>query len=882
MLLLFCSTANLWATHYRAGEITYKRVSGTTYEITVNTYTDPSSRADRSTGSVIIDWGDNSPSTTAIRKFRVTYATNSSVVKNVYIETHTYGIGSYIISVTDKNRVNGILNINGGLTADIAFCITSGLNVNGSIGFNSSPILRNPPIDKGCKNFVYVHNPEAYDPDGDSLVYDIVAPSQEPGVPVPNYVDPAASDSFKLDARTGRLIWAHPLEKGFYNIAIRIREYRKPEGGIPLLVGQVVRDMQIYIDDCIDSPPVLKDMSDACIWKGNEFHREVTATDPNNFQQIKLYGVSQPFEFNPNPATITPDPGVGVSAVSVDFRWTPVCRNIRYEPFWIGFQVQDNFSIPLSDYKGFFLKVIAPPPTNVQVKQDRNESLQVSWNKEDCGLASKYKVYRRIDSSHWKPDSCFRGIPASTGFKLIKVIDAVANPSDTFYSDDDGGKGLSPLVPYCYRVVSVYPARAENGSVIGGVSSDSYTSAEVCGQIIRNKPIITKASVTTTDALNGAVLISWLRPDTLDTTNYKPPYKLLFKHGSDNATSQIIKEVSYPTFSQIPDSSLVDSGIDTKNKQWFYRIELRATLNGNEVKADQSPIASTIFSKVYSTDNTNMLSWDADIPWTNDSFVVFRKNSVGTFIDIAHTTVKNYSDTGLVNGSTYCYRIESFGAYPSYPLRIDNYSQEICGTPIDTVPPCPPILSVKPPCDDYTHFENLLSWVQQGECDKDVVSYNIYFKHEEKDEFELIATIPANVYTYTDIRDILKKSIAGCYGITAVDSFSNESKYKQIICIDNCPEYRLPNVFTPNGDNTNDLFKPFQYRFIDHISLQIYNRWGDKVFTSNDMNVNWDGKDQKSGAEVSDGIYFYVCEVYEQYLDGLRKRVIKGTVQIIR
>ena len=62
----------------------------------------------------------------------------------------------------------------------------------------------------------------------------------------------------------------------------------------------------------------------------------------------------------------------------------------------------------------------------------------------------------------------------------------------------------------------------------------------------------------------------------------------------------------------------------------------------------------------------------------------------------------------------------------------------------------------------------------------------------------------------------------------------------------------------------------------------IYNRWGVPVFTSEDPDINWDGRDMNTNKECSEGVYFYVCEVFEQRLEGIVKRDIKGTVTLIR
>lgn len=873
------------ATHYRAGEITYRLIDGRRYEITAITYTDPTSRADGSTSQIVIDWGDGSTSLVQ-RWSTLIYADNPSIRLNIYKAIHQYATdATYEIGMMDRNRINGILNINGGNTVDLAFYVSSIVKVNMSIGNNQSPVLLNPPIDKGCNGFVYVHNPVAYDADGDSLVFKLIPPKIAPGENVPNYSTPAASDSFSLDSRTGRIYWSKPVKSGYYNIAIEVTEFRVfMTNGIRDVrpVGQVVRDMQIYIDVCDNSPPVLDEQSSACVKVGYPLIRQIRAVDPNPGQIVRITPLGGPFTFQQQGAFINPNPGIGQEIATTRFNWTPGCNAIRYDPYQILFRAKDDYSMPLTDYNGFYVKVIAPEPRNVQALQSGNNALQVSWTKDSCAMATKYYVYRRIDSSHWNPDICERGVPDYTGFKKIGELQTATNPDDTVLIDNNKNQGLSPLIRYCYRVVAVYPARNESGGVIGGMESESFASAEVCNTIIRSKPIITKASIRYTDSLMGSVQLDWIRPDTLDTLAYKPPYQLIFKRGTQANALTSFASATYLNFSAISDSSLIDSMLNTRDKMYWYEIELKASLNGEELIADRSPSASTLRTNVYSTDNANILSWSAAVPWLNDSFVVYRENTAGDFEEIARTNQAVFADTGLINGVEYCYRIESIGKYPLYPLRIANFSQRVCGIPVDTIPPCPPILTIVPPCSDFQHYENILTWIPQNECANDVVKYLIYFKPNADSEFELISTVSNAVQLFVDVREILKKSIAGCYAVIGVDSFENRSSFANTFCIDNCPEYRLPNVFTPNDDQVNDLFLPFPYRFIDHIQLQIFNRWGEEVFHTDNIDVLWDGKDLKSGNPVNDGIYFYVCEVYENYLNGLRKRIIRGTVQIIR
>ena len=89
----------------------------------------------------------------------------------------------------------------------------------------------------------------------------------------------------------------------------------------------------------------------------------------------------------------------------------------------------------------------------------------------------------------------------------------------------------------------------------------------------------------------------------------------------------------------------------------------------------------------------------------------------------------------------------------------------------------------------------------------------------------------------------------------------------------------IPNVFTPNGDQVNDLFF-LKTSNLEQISLLIYDRWGNKVveMTSDSGNVAWDGKNQES-KDLSEGTYFYVIKASGK--DGqLFNRT--GTVSLLR
>lgn len=68
-------------------------------------------------------------------------------------------------------------------------------------------------------------------------------------------------------------------------------------------------------------------------------------------------------------------------------------------------------------------------------------------------------------------------------------------------------------------------------------------------------------------------------------------------------------------------------------------------------------------------------------------------------------------------------------------------------------------------------------------------------------------------------------------------SYTDSITYTKGVC-----KIYVPNAFTPNKDGRNDLFRARYGENIKNFNLQVYNRWGQKAFESNDINKGWDGK----------------------------------------
>jgi gliding motility-associated-like protein len=68
---------------------------------------------------------------------------------------------------------------------------------------------------------------------------------------------------------------------------------------------------------------------------------------------------------------------------------------------------------------------------------------------------------------------------------------------------------------------------------------------------------------------------------------------------------------------------------------------------------------------------------------------------------------------------------------------------------------------------------------------------------------------------------------------------------------------RLPNSFSPNGDNTNDVYFVRGGPFIQ-LDFRVYDNWGREIFKTTDQEIGWDGTD--NGSEVPIGVYVYTIK----------------------
>ncbi|MFP4288642.1 MAG: gliding motility-associated C-terminal domain-containing protein [Bacteroidales bacterium] len=149
-------------------------------------------------------------------------------------------------------------------------------------------------------------------------------------------------------------------------------------------------------------------------------------------------------------------------------------------------------------------------------------------------------------------------------------------------------------------------------------------------------------------------------------------------------------------------------------------------------------------------------------------------------------------------------------------------------------------------------------------------------------DFEVISMVEPDVLAFQDQNGTVADQDI-FYRIIAVSNLSTETGLvvevnSNIAIMENSPQVFIPNAFHPKSNiEQNRVFKPVFSNFSpSDYSMNIYNRWGESIFTTQDENQHWDGQDQ--GRSLPAGLYYYVI----QYVDSRgQKHTRRGEVLMI-
>ena len=146
-----------------------------------------------------------------------------------------------------------------------------------------------------------------------------------------------------------------------------------------------------------------------------------------------------------------------------------------------------------------------------------------------------------------------------------------------------------------------------------------------------------------------------------------------------------------------------------------------------------------------------------------------------------------------------------------------------------------------------------LKWSAYEQWLEGVNRYEIEVYHNNISDFVNIGTVDGNTLEYNDNKTKLNQPDK-CFRVIAIKNGNEVKAYSNKDCVSIFFGCFLPNTFTPNGDGLNDVLLASECSIIS-FNLLIFDRWGGKIFESNDINMGWDGTFK--GELLPEGYYYF-------------------------
>ncbi len=241
---------------------------------------------------------------------------------------------------------------------------------------------------------------------------------------------------------------------------------------------------------------------------------------------------------------------------------------------------------------------------------------------------------------------------------------------------------------------------------------------------------------------------------------------------------------------------------------------------------------------------------DIEVLWTPSSFAGHEKyklfkyeNSLNNLVDSFETTNTQYLDNNVdIDNNNYFYRLQDIDQCQNATDAI-NYGNSI-------------LLVAK-----TDQFTSTLNWNKYEDW---VPAYtNNIVEYIGPNGPEQLTQLGPNQLTFKDQE--IHEDIDGyyTYRVYALNEAGDKS-YSNIVKTQGTSVHHIPTAFSPNADGTNDEFKYFTLFISNDVDnndfeISIYNRWGSKVFGSNNVTEYWDGN--SNGNPQPQGVYLYQIKI---------------------
>jgi gliding motility-associated-like protein len=248
------------------------------------------------------------------------------------------------------------------------------------------------------------------------------------------------------------------------------------------------------------------------------------------------------------------------------------------------------------------------------------------------------------------------------------------------------------------------------------------------------------------------------------------------------------------------------------------------------------------------------LEWQAVPNFTAAEYAVY-KVAGGNTTPLTTTTNLFVTDDTYTTEPQVCYQIK-------YSDVCDNQS------PLSS-PVCPIRLFGDVSSDNSIS----LNWSAYSGWRNGVADY-VLEKYSESGQ--LLQSISGAATTYVDdTQDLTQQTYIYVVRANASEAGLNQAVSNRVVIIKD-PNLFYPTAFTPNGDNLNDVFNVYG-QYITKFEMNIFNRWGELMFTTNLLDQGWDGNYR--GSPMPEGTYTFVADIKDQAGRSFTK---SGSVLLLR
>jgi gliding motility-associated-like protein len=888
-LLFWCSFFNAHATHIIGGEIYYDYLGNNNYRIYIAVYRDcatvsgapyddPLYLAIYSSnnvlvqnvevpfpGSVVLPIIFNNPCVVTPTGF-----CNEKAVYTTVVNLPPTA-GGYTISYQRCCRRPDVVNIlNPGDTG-----LTLTTRIPGAVNnyyVNSSPRFTNYPPLVLCNNDDLVFDHSATDPDGDQLVYELITPfaGADPITPQPNPAPPpnygpvfwgggfsAANPlgpgaTISINPTTG-VLTTNPGLTGLFVIGIRVKEYRNG-----VLIGQTDRDFIFKVINCnITLQAILTPQAEMTTFVS--FCEGATITFQNESYGATSYAwdfgvtnsttdVSTQFE----PTFTFPAPGTYNVTLIANPGWP--CTDTSVQVFEVNENLQVNYTVNDSlclfdnsfDFNGSF---VGPVGTTFAYDFGTNGSIPTSTQLDvnDVSFTTSGFIPVTLTGSF---GTCLRTFTDS-----VYIYPGSAADFNFPQSSECGGLTVN---------FTNYSLNALGNNWDFGVTNCTTDVSTVVNPSF-TFPVGGTYDVTLIVNNNNICNDTLIQPITV--------YESLFVDFTHN-DSLCITENSFNfdgTVSGPPNITVIN---------WEFGP------NASIQTSNQEDVNNVVYSQPGIFPVTLTASFNACSESITSNVTIFREPSINFGIDsnlrcapylaqfidlsISDTPIEYLWDFGDGSTSTLQNPGHIYMLPGIYDVSLKIQTNEGCITALEMIKPNflevhpSPVskFSVSPEITDICNSRITFTDLSSG-----AISYVYFFNDKGKG----VSESQNPIYYYTTSGQKYPQQIVtnefGCMDTSFVGLY-----------IEPFTVY-IPNTFTPDGDEFNNIFNAVIYLEVSSWSFKVFDRWGELLFESNDPEFGWDGT--YGGKLVQDDTYTYTLK-YISCEDYVTPHVITGHVNVLK